>query len=153
MLGLTLAALHFACASDSNSSNGSSFFGNSDNKGNSCLNNGSSHSSQIFDNKEDHSSSNGNPSWNCPGNQDQTCGPNHETNPNNPDGDNGRRTGHCGGSNGQGHKHHGNGHGYGHHGGGCKPPNVPEPISSVLFCLGAATLGFRQYRKSKALSE
>ncbi len=36
--------------------------------------------------------------------------------------------------------------------GGSNPPVVPEPISSTLFIVGAATMGFRRYRKNRKLS-
>ncbi len=146
---LALAAVHygFACDSDINSS----FFGNSknhdsrnnNNPNNSWFNNGSCHSSNIFNNKPSNHSNqnqwNQNP-WNCgnkkpgshwnyPGNGGQKCGDHHDK-----------------------WKPKHNRKPYGH-GGYCKPRppcNVPEPVSSALFLLGAGTLAFRQVRKNKA---
>lgn len=38
---------------------------------------------------------------------------------------------------------------YAMHGVGFYPTVVPEPVSSTLFLVGAATLGFRRFRKNK----
>ena len=35
--------------------------------------------------------------------------------------------------------------------GGSSPPIVPEPISSTLFIIGGATLGFREWKKKSKL--
>ena len=144
---LTLAAVQygFACDSEINSS----FFGksknhtgqNNNNTNNSCLNNGSSHSSNIFDNKPSHNTNqnqsncgNNKPpsNWNKPGNNG--CQPYQDKHDK-------WKPGH--------NRHQGHRHG----GGGCnpRPPcGVPEPISSALFFLGAGTLAFRHVRKNKA---